>query len=75
MGRDNTSCGPHSNFIYEASKIIRNKVASHKLWAMITQVVGHRGGVVVLVVVVEVVLVVLLLLVVLMVVVVFLFLF
>ena len=41
VGRDNTSCGPHSIFIYEASKIIRNKVASHKLWAMITQVVGH----------------------------------
>ena len=29
VGRDNTSCGPHSIFIYEASKIIRNKVASH----------------------------------------------
>ena len=41
VGCDNTSCGPHSIFIYEASKIIRNKVASHKLWAMITQVVGH----------------------------------
>ena len=74
VGRDNISCGPHSNFIYEASKIIRNKVASHKLWAMITQVVGYRGGVVVLVVVVEVLLLVVLLVVV-MVVVVFLFLF
>ena len=41
VGRDNTSCGPHSIFIYAASKIIRNKVASHELWAMITQVVGH----------------------------------
>ena len=41
VGRDNTSCGPHSIFIYEASKIIRIKVASHKLGAMITLVVGH----------------------------------
>ena len=41
VGRDNTSCGPHTIFIYEASKIIRNNVASHKLWAIITKVVGH----------------------------------
>ena len=45
VGCDNTSCGPHLIFIYEGSKIMRNKVASLKLWAMITQVVGHGGGV------------------------------